>query len=731
MSLTRNFDKMYDLVNQLLHPYREVFSTKMKTAPRRKLRENLSTLLKPKNFVCIGGSQATGCIQASRRAGFKGKIWVVNPSLRPIDGAEAVASVSDLPISPDAALIAVSAERTPEVVKQLSDVGTKGAVSIASGFAEVDEHGKKLQNEIKKLAGEMAFLGPNGMGMINFFDGIAIWGSDNHMNKVKGHGAAFISQSGAFVYNSSNVETGFPLGYAISTGNQAVIDISDCIDVVMHDKRVRAIGIYIEGIDDANSLGAACWKALKKGIPIVALRGGSDLRSEEAITSHTGSIVVDNSLWEAFKNRYGIAEVKTPKSLIETLKFMSISGVPKGKRLGAVTYSGGLNNLIASQVSKSNIELPRVPATNKAKLKSIMPSTVTVANPLDMNFPFSSKLGISMENGMAIAEAIYIFAKGMADMVVFFIDIPRKGNLNINEVWIPSIKYLNLLVKKLNVPIAVGSTFPEGIEPEIKQMLIEKGVAPLLGLDDVLTALNTSIGWQLRSESLSKKNCPRLLEHKGKNMTQCVLKSESESKDILKEYGVNFPRYREAHSSDLIRVASELEYPIALKICSKKIIHKDSMGGVKLNLSNEMEVLEASKVIAKNYFQKFGSSFSGKYLLEKMIDYRSQEYIIGAKKDAKMGISIIVGKGGIDVEEAPDIKILLCPLISEELKSVLENYNIREGTSAHKSLKILIQAVEKYVTKNIRNFKTLDLNPVVIDKSNNAIALDALIMMEK
>ena len=82
----------------------------------------------------------------------------------------------------------------------------------------------------------------------------------------------------------------------------------------------------------------------------------------------------------------------------------------------------------------------------------------------------------------------------------FFIDIPRKGDLNINEVWIPSIKYLDLLVKKLNIPIAVGSTFPEGIEPEIKQMLIEKGVAPLLGLADVLTALNTSIDWQLCTE---------------------------------------------------------------------------------------------------------------------------------------------------------------------------------------------------------------------------------------
>ena len=136
---------------------------------RKELRNNLSTLLKPRSLVCVGGSQALGCIKASRRSGFKGKIWVVNPKIRPVEGATSVASVFDIPTPPDAALIALSAEKTPKVVSDLAKIGTKGAVSIASGFAEVDEKGKKLQEEIKKASGSMAFLGPNGMGMINFF----------------------------------------------------------------------------------------------------------------------------------------------------------------------------------------------------------------------------------------------------------------------------------------------------------------------------------------------------------------------------------------------------------------------------------------------------------------------------------------------------------------------------------------------------------------------------------
>ena len=327
-------------------------------------------------------------------------------------------------MSPDAALIALSPERTLMAVTELAEIGTKGAVSIASGFAEIDKSGEILQKKIKECAGNMALLGPNCMGIINFFDGAAVWGSDNHMNKVEDYGAAFISQSGAFVFNSSNIEIGFPLGYAISTGNQAVIDLSDCIDKI-RDKRVKAIGIYIEGINNASSLAKACWKALKKGIPILALKGASNVLSDQAVYSHTGSMVVEDTLWEAFKNRYGIIEVESPKTLIETLKFITVSGIPKGNRLAAVTYSGGLNSLIATQIDYSRLMLPKVPNTAKKKLKAIMPRTVTIANPFDMNFPFSSSSGISMENGEAIAEAIF-FAKEMADLVVFYRHAPKE-----------------------------------------------------------------------------------------------------------------------------------------------------------------------------------------------------------------------------------------------------------------------------------------------------------------
>ena len=691
------------------------------------LRKNLSTLFKPKNLVCVGGSQALGCIKASRRAGFKGKIWAVNPKLRPVDGAISVKSIKDIPVSPDAALIALSAERTLMAVTELAEIGTKGAVSIASGFAEIDKSGEILQKKIKECAGNMALLGPNCMGIINFFDGAAVWGSDNHMNKVEGYGAAFISQSGAFVFNSSNIEIGFPLGYAISTGNQAVIDLSDCIDVVLRDKRVKAIGIYIEGINNAYSLAKACWKALKKGIPIIALKGASNVLSDRAVYSHTGSMVVEDTLWEAFKNRYGIIEVESPKTLIETLKFITVSGIPRGNRLAAVTYSGGLNSLIATQIDSSRLMLPKVPNTAKKKLKAIMPRTVTIANPFDMNFPFSSSSGISMENGEAIAEAIYIFAREMADLVVFFIDIPRKGKLDLDKIWTPSIEHLDILVKKLGVPIAVGATFPEGIEPDLRLMLIKKGIAPLLGLSDVLSALNASIIWKVQSEKLLKNKFQKLLSISENSSFQNVINNEAVSKDTLKTFGLRFPKYKKLNLKGLQRINEKLDCPMVLKICSDEVPHKQLMGGVKTNLLTKNRILNAAKLIAKNYERKFRKEFSGYFLLEENINYNSDEYIIGAKKDPIMGITIIFGRGGTNVESKKDFKALLCPINSNELKLTLEYFGLTVEMNAFKELKQLILAVQTYVRKNIETFETLDLNPVVIDNNHRAVALDALL----
>ena len=225
-----------------------------------------------------------------------------------------------------------------------------------------------------------------------------------------------------------------------------------------------------------------------------------------------------------------------------------------------------------------------------------------------------------MENGEAIAEAIYIFAREMADLVVFFIDIPRKGKLDLDKIWTPSIEHLDILVKKLGVPIAVGATFPEGIEPDLRLMLIKKGIAPLLGLSDVLSALNASIIWKVQSEKLLKNKFQKLLSISENSSFQNVINNEAVSKDTLKTFGLRFPKYKKLNLKGLQRINEKLDCPMVLKICSDEVPHKQLMGGVKTNLLTKNRILNAAKLIAKNYDKKFRKEGIGKSLMNKLLN---------------------------------------------------------------------------------------------------------------
>ena len=297
-------------------------------------------------------SHVTGPLATSQQAGFTGELWVVNPVRDEIGDLTCYASIEDLPEPPDASLLALSPERSIETIKSLAAIGAGGAVCMAAGFAELGPSGAKLQLELQQAAGDMAILGPNCMGPLNLFDGAAVWGSGSHAEHPGDCGCAIISQSSAFLFGIANVERGFPMGYAISTGNQAVTDMADCIEAVLDDDRVRAIGLYLEGLDDVKALGNACWQALKKGTPVAAMKGGDTAEAEAVAISHTSAMVVERDLWLAFCERYGIVEVVSPKSIVETLKFLTIGGIPRGNRLGAITHSGGLNSLIVAQAPR-------------------------------------------------------------------------------------------------------------------------------------------------------------------------------------------------------------------------------------------------------------------------------------------------------------------------------------------------------------------------------------------
>lgn len=689
----------------------------------------LLRFLRPKTVAYVGGSQIAGPIRAARRAGFEGQMWVVNPVRDEIEGIVCHKSVDGLPCAPDAAVIGLSPERAIVAVAELSAAGAGGAVVMSSGFAELgSDEGRERQARLKAAAGDMPLLGPNCMGLINQFSGAAVWGDDNHIERQDGPSAALISQSGALLIGMTNVEQAFPLGYAASVGNQAVTTIAELIEGMLEDDRIRAIGLYLEGMEDGEALGHACLKALKQGVPMVALKGGDGAEGSKVSLSHTASMVVERDVWEAFCRRFGIVEATSPKALVETLKLLTVGGLPKGNRLSILSYSGGLNGLAAARCPALGLSLPMPVAENLAFMRDLLPDTVALNNPLDLNIPFSASDGsISMRDTKGVTGAIIAFAEHVSDQIVFFIDVPRGGAGGLDKVWQDSLEALIEVREKLQIPVSVAGIMPEGLSVDFRRHMQKNGVAALLGYSETMEALSVSAKLAAACHRLKSLKAPQPLYARSEPVNPVML-DEAAAKEALAQYGLVTPDFKAVAVQEAPAAAEALGFPVAVKVLSSTIAHKAKLGGVCLNLTDVGCVGEACNLMAVNVAKADGGHPVERVLVEKMVEGSDTEVIVGIKRHPATGLALMLGMGGSRAEAMAQFVTLLLPLEEGALASAMNDLGL-SGHPAAEALTRACEAVAAYAAARKDELITLDVNPVMLTKDGRAIASDALIVM--
>ena len=255
---------------------------------------NLSRLLKPKSIALIGGIWAKNVYRQLKRSDFGGEIWPIHPTLTNLGTHKCFQDISSLPKAPDATFIGVNKFETIKILRTLNEIGAGGAICFASGFLETtdfvnDSVGQHLQNQLVNESGNLAVLGPNCYGFINYLDNIIMW-PDQHGGTLVPSGVAIIAQSSNIAINLTMQQRSLPIAYVLTVGNQAKIGMSELIEVLLEDDRVTAIGLYIEGFDNVKSFEAAARKALKHKKPIAVLKAGKSNESIKSAISHTASI---------------------------------------------------------------------------------------------------------------------------------------------------------------------------------------------------------------------------------------------------------------------------------------------------------------------------------------------------------------------------------------------------------------------------------------------------------
>ena len=656
----------------------------------------LDRLLRPRHIAVLGAGWALNVIEQCRKMGFQGPVWPVHPTKDQIGGLKAYASVADLPEPPDATFIGVNRFATVDVVAELAAMGAGGAICFASGWTEAGEAG--LQDKLVAAAGEMPILGPNCYGVINYLDGALLW-PDQHGGVRVRTGVALVSQSSNIVINMGMQQRGLPVAYVACLGNAAVVGLAELTGALLDDPRVTAVGLYIEGIDDAPAFAALAEKARAMGKGVVAIKSGKTELSRTAAASHTASLAGGGAASSAFLRQIGVAEVNTPSELIETLKVFHVHGPQIGTRICSLSCSGGEAGLVADLAAPYGIDFPPVPQATHDRLFSVLGEIPTISNPLDYHTFIWGDGPKTTEVFSAMLEAY--------DAGLYIIDSPRPDRCDPSgyDPAFAAIIAAQKATGKIAFPVA---SMAENLGEARVQAMMEDGVCALLGVETALAAVKAAqtgpglAGW--RPVAALPARATRML-------------SEAEGKALIAAAGVAVPKAVTGATIADVAGKAGLSPPYVLK--GLGFAHKTEAGAVRLGLPSLEGQAEMPGATG--------------YLVEEMVTGTVAEVLLGLRRDPVYGVTLTLGMGGVTAEVLADTVTLVLPVTEAQvleaarglrLWPLLDGYRGRPKADMAAVAAMAVRLGALMLGDD--GLEEIEINPVMVRESG-AVAVDALV----
>jgi len=690
-------------------------------------QRNLNRLLLPENLVFIGGARAAGAIEVARSMGYGGRIYAVNPKADQIAGVPTFKRVSDLPEPPDAAFVAVSGTPAIEIISELRQVGAGGVACYASGFAEAGSDGERLQQQLIEHAGDLALIGPNCFGVINYVNGGHLW--PLRFPQYTGpRGVSVVSQSGNLCINLANSQRSIPWNHLVSIGNQAVLGVEDLMLNFANDPLVKVIGVYLEGLRDVRAFHEAALYAADRGIPIVVLKSGSSQAGAEAVMSHTSSLAGSEEMYNALFERTGIIRSKSLPEMEETLKLLAISGPPKGRRVVAFTSSGGDAGLTADIGTAEGLEFAGADRHAREATAKNLPDYMHVGNPLDFG-------AVMWGQEEPLRRIFTDMIESGCDSTVLVADAPSYDQDSHGSVG-AMVRALASASKHANIPSAHISINPESMPKAMREGTIDLGVTPLQGLQEAMRAIAGAAGYSEWRERVSQVGRPHPLLPVVFVDEDIILLDEHRSKAALENHGLRCPERRICSRAELANCAEAIGFPVVVKALSEHLPHKTEVGGIVVGIHSAAAAEEAGRQIAEAVSTAQPHIEVSSFIVERMASKPVAELIVGVKRDPIFGLALIIGVGGTMVELLRETTTLLLPVNRSDVKKVLTTGILGKLMSGFRGTPVgdieaateAIMAIVRFAEANSQSIVELDVNPLMtLPIGHGALAVDALI----
>jgi acetyltransferase len=700
----------------------------------------LTPLFEPKSIAIIGASETPGSVGATLvrnvlDGGYKGKLFFVNPRHATVFGQKAYDNVESIPQRLDLAVICTKAETVPGIIDACGRAGTRHAIVISGGFAEMGPRGANLLRTLLDSARRhnLRLLGPNCLGLMRPGSGI---------NATFAHGSAnpgtigLISQSGALC--TAILDWALPNGVGfsnvVSLGAESDIDFGEVLDYMVADPRTENIFLYIEGIKNARRFMSAL-RAAARCKPVLLIKVGRHPAGRQAALSHTGALVGADDVFDAALRRAGVVRLGNVGQMYAAAQALFSHFRPRGNRLMIVTNGGGPGVMAADHAADIAIPLAEVSEGLKAKLDAALPPTWSQANPIDLvgdadPARYAAAITACLEDEQVDGVLAILTPQAMSDPTQAarsVIEVAKKSDKPLVTCWMgeEQVREARLLFKGAGIP-----TFRTP-EPAVE---LFSHISNYYRNQQLLMQAPASISDHIAPRLESARLVIETALSEGRKQL-----NEMESKALLAAFRIPIAQTVVARSpSEAMVLAEEIGLPVVMKVDSPQITHKSDSGGVRLNLNSLAQVRDAYNAILEEVKKKRPEAIIHGIAIEPMIQKANgRELVVGMVRDQVFGPTIIFGPGGTGVEAGSTERAVALPplnrfLVADMLATTRASARLGEFRNMPPVSMEALEAVLLRVSEMVCELpwiKEMDINPLIVDE-NGAVAVDARISIE-
>ncbi len=701
--------------------------------------KQLEPMFHPESVAIIGASNkkrkiGNTILKNMAESGYKGKVFPINPKEEQIMGHRAYKTISEVKSEIDLAVLCIPSKYCVPIVEECGSIGVKTMVIITAGFKEIGGDGLERENNIVEIGKKygMRILGPNCLGLStngNF--------SFSSFTPKRGK-IGFLSQSGAMLTGLIDWAVDNDIGFSsfISLGNKCDVDEVDFIEYLAQDDETKVIAAYIESVKDGKKFFDVVSKATKLK-PIIILKAGRSAAGAKAASSHTGALAGSDIAFDLAFKKAGVIRADTISDLFNYCMTFLIAPIPQGSNFVIITNAGGPGIVTTDAMEASDLGFARFSEDTINKLRNVLPVESNFYNPVDIIGDAPPERYVAALNVLLQCPDEEV-AGGIVLLTPQAQTEPLRAAKLISQIH-ESYPYKTLVASFIGgVSVKEASKFliSRGVPT---YPFPEEAVKVLKGLE-FYGKIQKSPLMDAKTSSIidvDKKRIQEIFDKVRKDKRTVLLSYETS--EVFDIYKIKSPKSRLAQTArDAGIIASEMGYPVVMKIVSPQIIHKWDCGGVILNIKSEPKAREAFIQIMSNAKAKGPSSADLRGVeVQEMITREDKpkinELIFGVSRDSTWGPQIMVGSGGIYANYVKDVEFALAYYYDREdalnqlkktnIYKILQGVRGEPRSDIEGVVEILLRLSQ--LVNDFDDIVELDINPCLIfDSKTGYSAVD-------